>query len=279
MSLPDRTLMKQNAPVCSSPRREAAGQPTHRSPFRALRFWFVTILVILVCGAALLARFGGTILVGEDPLPEHADVAVMLAGGDSAEEARLDMAMQMLRERRVDDVMLSVRQVSFYGEWLPDLLLHHVGRKYGPELARNVVLCEMSTAIDSTAGEAVALRQCLEARGWRSVIVVTSNFHTRRARLIWRAILANAEPHFRLSTQGVFDGSFEPDGWWEKRRYAKTWLLEMTKLVWTVLFERPRARMAGHAALSSLVFVEGGVPLRARPARTISVAGMQLQLT
>jgi DUF218 domain-containing protein len=187
-------------------------------------------------------------LVGEDPLPEHADVAVMLAGGDSAEEARLATAIQMLQERRVDHVMLSVRRVSFYGEWLPDLLLHHVGSEYGPELARNVVLCEMSTKIDSTAEEAVALRKCLEARGWRSVIVVTSNFHTRRARLIWRATLANAEPRFRLSVRGVFDGSFEPNAWWEERRYAKTWLLELTKLVWTVMFERPRAGLAGHSA-------------------------------
>lgn len=198
-------------------------------------------LTIPTCGIALLLHFGGDILVIKDPIPQHAQVTVMLAGGDSAEDARLVGSIKMLQEGRVDHVMLSVGRAYFLGEWLPDLLRRHVQNTYGSDISRNVVLCEVSNEVDSTADEATALRGCLVAHGWRSVIVVTSNYHTRRARMIWRAAVAKNEPPFAISVQGVSDGNFEPQGWWRKRRYAKSWLLELTKLTWTCLFERNAA--------------------------------------
>lgn len=190
----------------------------------------------LVCVVVLLLYFGGYILVAADPLPDHADVAVMLAGGINSEEARIAEAIRLLQEGRVNHVMLSVGGAFFLGEWLPDLLLRYVKKEYGTEVARNVVLCELNNSVNSTAVEALTLRRCLEARGWRSVIVITSNYHTRRARLIWRSTLARTEPPFMLSVRGVPDGDFEPNGWWRRRRYAKTWLLEFTKLLWGGLF-------------------------------------------
>lgn len=199
------------------------------------------VLAVLICGIALLLRFGGYILFVKDPIPQHAEVAVMLAGGDSAEDVRLAGALKMLQEGRVDHVMLSVGRAYFMGEWLPDLLRRYVDKAYGLEIARKVVLCEVSNEVDSTAEEAAALRGCLVAHGWRSVIVVTSNYHTRRARMIWRAAVANMRPPFTISVQGVSDGNFEPEGWWRRRRYAKSWLLELTKLTWTCLFERNAA--------------------------------------
>ncbi|MGH9402970.1 MAG: hypothetical protein ACRD2P_12775, partial [Terriglobia bacterium] len=84
--------------------------------------------------------------------------------------------------------------------------------------------------------EAHAVEQCLNAGKWRSVIVVTSNYHSRRAGRIWRAALAKADPPFKLYIDGVADGSFQPRGWWRKRTYARTWLLETSKLVWETLF-------------------------------------------
>lgn len=209
-----------------------------RAFFRTHRFRILLVIAVSVLGVTLFLRFGGYVLISTDASPARADAAVMLAGGDSAEEARLARSLKMLQEGRVDHVMLSVGRAYFLGEWLPDLILHHVYDTYGPDIARNVVLCEVSNEVDSTADEAIALRGCLAAHGWRSVIVVTSNYHTRRARLIWKAAVANTEPPFAISVQGVSDGDFEPEGWWRKRRYAKSWLLELTKLTWTCLFER-----------------------------------------
>jgi uncharacterized SAM-binding protein YcdF (DUF218 family) len=216
-----------------------SSRPAPKMPLHLSRLISVFLLfAVLICGIALLLRFGGYILFVKDPLPLHAEVAVMLAGGDSAEDARLVGALKMLQEGRVDHVMLSVGRAYFMGEWLPDLLRRYVDKTYGPEIAQKVVLCEVSNEVDSTAEEAAALRGCLVAHGWRSVIVVTSNYHTRRAQMIWRAAVAKMEPPFAISVQGVSDGDFEPQGWWRTRRYAKSWLLELTKLTWTCLFER-----------------------------------------
>jgi hypothetical protein len=224
-----------------------------KTPLLSSRLFRVFLLLaISMFAILLLLRFGGEILVINDPIPQHAEVAVMLAGSDSAEEARLAESIKKLQEGRVDHVMLSVGRAYFLGEWLPDLLSRHVLNTYGPDVARNVVLCEVSNKVDSTAEEAVALRQCLITHGWRSVIVITSDYHSRRARFIWRATFYRTGPPFAISIQGTPDGDFEPRGWWRKRRYAKTWLLELTKLAWTCLFERNGARTEDTSDMGSI---------------------------
>jgi uncharacterized SAM-binding protein YcdF (DUF218 family) len=53
---------------------------------------------------------------------------------------------------------------------------------------------------------------------WRSVIVVTSNFHTRRARYIFAHVFPK-DTAIRIT--GARDGDFDPDRWWEKRISVK----------------------------------------------------------
>lgn len=151
------------------------------------------------------------------------------------EEARRGEAIRLLRLGRADRVVLSVPSITYLGVWLPDLMRRYVAQKYGKDATEHVVLCP--TLADSTREEARALRQCLEEHGWHSVVVVTSNYHTRRTRLIWRRVFEDAQPPLRISVYGVQDGDFRVQGWWRKRRYAKTFFEETIKLVWTYLAE------------------------------------------
>ena len=157
----------------------------------------------------------------------------MLDGATNAVEARRAEAMRLTQQGVVDHVMLSVGQVSYWGESIPVIARNYLERTYGPTLASRVVFCPMDDTVNSTAEEAVVLERCLEHQGWRTVIVITSNYHTRRARRIWRATLAPASPPFTVSVVGVPDGDFQPDGWFRKRRYAKTWIEELVKLAWS----------------------------------------------
>ncbi len=179
---------------------------------------------------ALVLRYGGSMLVSSDSLPPHAQVAVMLDGPTQGVIARQALALSLLQRGRVDHVMLSAGRVWLWGEWYPDMIRRYVERTYGAEIARQVVVCGMNT--DSTVEEAVALRGCLQERGWTSVIVVTSDYHTRRARRIWKQQVG---PPFTLWVFGVGDADFDPHRWWRNRHYAKTWLLEATKTVWSYL--------------------------------------------
>lgn len=198
------------------------------------RIFWLGLFLVLGAGAALL-RWGGYLLVVSDTLPAKADVLVVLAGSVRGEEARRREAVQLLRQGRGDYVLLSVPEGRYFGEWIPDLAGRFVREKYGSEEGKRMVLCP--TGADSTQEEARALWPCVEQYGWHSVVVVTSNYHTRRARRIWHEVLADANPSFTMAVHGVADGDFEANGWWRRRRYAKTFLEEAVKLTWTYVFE------------------------------------------
>jgi uncharacterized SAM-binding protein YcdF (DUF218 family) len=67
------------------------------------------------------------------------------------------------------------------------------------------------------------------------VVVVTSDYHSRRAGFLWRQ--AARQFPVQLWIDGVPDPEFQARGWWRKRIYAKTWYEEFTKLVWERVFE------------------------------------------
>jgi uncharacterized SAM-binding protein YcdF (DUF218 family) len=192
------------------------------------------IAVLLACAAVLVLRYAGDLLVASDPLPAHAQVAVALNGSITGYVARRAEAVRLLQTGVVDHVMMSLPPSSYWGENIPNVAQHYFSERYGPKIAQKVVYCVNSA--NSTIEEAAALRQCLEQEDWRKIIVVTSDYHTRRARMIWRSALAKADPPFELCMHGVLDADFHPRGWWCRRRYVKTWLFETSKLLLESIF-------------------------------------------
>jgi hypothetical protein len=70
----------------------------------------------------------------------------------------------------------------------------------------------------NTRGEAEALREPVAKRGWRRVLVVTSNFHTRRARYIFRRVFPST---VSVRVVAARDSLYDPDHWWESRQGVK----------------------------------------------------------
>lgn len=191
----------------------------------------LTLLIVTVC----VLRWGGYWLVATDPLPGQVDGAVVLQGSVSAENARLAGAMQLLEQNRAGRVLLSIPKQSYWGEPVAPAATRYLQRTFGGELASRVDFCETSADVDSTADEARALRSCIQDHGWTALAIVTSNYHTRRAGMIWRSVERD-NSRIHLWIYGVDDPDFQPRGWWRKRRYAKTWFFEATKLVSEWLF-------------------------------------------
>ena len=189
------------------------------------------LLLLCAVGVLGLLRWGGYVLVSSDSLPPHADVAIVLQGSVLGEIARVAGAAQLLRQGTVAQALLSVPKQSYWGESVPDAARAYIERNYGSAIGDRVIFCETGPDVDSTEQEAEALRGCIQKEGWRKVVVVTSNYHTRRAGRIWRSVLKNAEPAIQLWVYGVDDPEFQPRGWWRKRLWAKTWFYEFTKLV------------------------------------------------
>ena len=90
---------------------------------------------------------------------------------------------------------------------------------------------------DSTFGEAVDVKRCLERRKVNSVLIVTSDFHTRRALSIFRKRL----PQYEWSVAAASAPYHNADQWWRHRRWAKAALDEWEKYLWWKLVDRWRS--------------------------------------
>src|SRR5207302_11190979 len=112
----------------------------------------------------------------------------------------------------------------------------YLEKNYGFDLAGRVDFCLTGSGVNSTEQEAAALVPCIHEHGWKTIAIVTSNYHSRRAGIIWRKTLSKPESSVRLWIEGVPDPEFQPQRWWRERLSAKVWYMECTKLVWTWVF-------------------------------------------
>jgi len=62
---------------------------------------------------------------------------------------------------------------------------------------------------------------------------VTSNYHTARAKRIFTKAAGPSGTTFLASP--VNEDNFEPEGWWMKRRHAKTFVYEAIRTVWSAI--------------------------------------------
>ena len=132
-----------------------------------------------------------------------------------------------------DRVLLSLPKESYWGQSIPPVARGYLERTYGNDLAARVDFCETGEDVNSTVQEAQVLLPCIQQHHWHSVVIVTSNYHTRRARMIWRRMIGKQYPGIRVWIDGVEDPDFQQP-WWRSRRSAKIWLMESSKLVVTL---------------------------------------------
>lgn len=102
----------------------------------------------------------------------------------------------------------------------------------GPEFA---VWSEEKLFENSTGGEAEVIMRLLERKGAKSFILVTSNYHTARAREVY-APLARKN-RMAMYVYPAQDTSINIKGWWKDRESAKNIILEFEKTLWYKIFE------------------------------------------
>lgn len=81
----------------------------------------------------------------------------------------------------------------------------------------------------STADEARTLWHYLRGQDVKRLLVVTSNFHTRRSRLLFQRVFRGTE--IQVSMQATPPNFlFDPKAWWTRRKDRQVLLLEYQKL-------------------------------------------------
>jgi uncharacterized SAM-binding protein YcdF (DUF218 family) len=192
-----------------------------------------TILLAIATGALL--RWGGDLLISNQALPSKVEGAVVLQGSILGEKARIAGAVRLVQQGIADKVLVSVPRETYWGQAVAPIAYAYNQKLYGQEIVSHFVFCETNDDVDSTEEESKVLFDCIQAQGWHSIAVVTSDYHSRRAGIIWRRLLRQKHSPMQLSVHGVSDPEFHASGWWRDRRSAKNWLLECAKLLWTAV--------------------------------------------
>lgn len=188
------------------------------------------VLILAVFGIGFLP-FAGRYLVYQDPL-EKADAVIVLAG------ARV--------ERWLEGVEL------YRGGWAPQVVispgriedaereLRSMGIRFpsDAELARDAMLQmkvpvtaveTIPESLDNTAQEAAAVHQLASQRRWTRLIVVTSKYHTRRARFAFVREFKGTNVRI-LMRASRYDTS-TPERWWRHRADSRYVMSELEKLI------------------------------------------------
>jgi len=196
----------------------------------------VVVLAALGVAVALAARHAGPFL--RVNAPEHADVILVVAGGP--DDSRYWRALELMQQGYAGKILLDAEAGgSKFGRTGAELAQDFLIRNND----RNTTVCPVYE--DSTYSEAVYTAKCLERLKASSVLMVTSDYHTRRALSIYRARL----PGYHWSVASVYVPYTMPDGtqvitadkWWQNRRWAKTILDEWEKWLWWQLVDRWKA--------------------------------------
>ena len=237
-----------------------------RSGLRWTR-WVAGLLLgfggLLVAGGIWLWSAAGWVYDDQDTVDgvhlPRVDAIVCLAGGRGRIAAAGDLWYRYWEQRRIGRESLQKE-----ADFRPILYFSGLGEKTGwatvqQQLRAGVteVISPADTVLETesrnTEGNAQWLLQYARERGWKSILLVTSRYHMRRARLIFerlaerdrqlraglRAEGAPAPETLRIETLSVYQEPFEPGEWSGDLQGIRVTLTEYFKSIYYRRFWSP----------------------------------------
>jgi len=186
------------------------------------------VLALLAVLIVFLFRHAASYLVVN--APEPADLIVVLAGGNN--DLRYWSGVQLMKDGWAPRLMLDVfAKGETFGHADIDLAREFLQRTTPGQST----VCPL--AQNSTYDEARYIERCLRGGDAKSILVVTSEFHTRRA----LTILQKRMPQYHFSIYAAPDPYFFGQRWWQRREWAKTTLGEWQRYLWWLFVDRWRS--------------------------------------
>ena len=189
--------------------------------------WMRNTVTVLHDMAEVLKTLGGKLLVVNEP--KAADLILVLAGG---RHVRVHQAFRLFLEGWAPRVVIMTdSNWQLYSRSETQLAEEFVS-SLPPALGSATDV--LPIAADSTVEEAAEIRKYMDAVDAHSALLVTSEYHTRRALSVFRRIL----PEKEFGICGAPDPAQFGMCWWRRRAWAKQALNEATRLVWWSLIDR-----------------------------------------
>lgn len=185
---------------------------------------FLAVAVALVL-VVVFAANAGRMLVIDDPKPS--DVIVVLAGETDHRPAH---ALELLEQGLGRRVLIDVPgDAKIYDSTLTQLAEKYIrGLPHAPEVG----ICPIMGL--STRDESHDVEQCLTHEQGTRILLVTSEFHTRRSLSTFRHELRGKS----FSVAAARDSTQFGTSWWLHRQWAKNCLGEWLKVIWWNAVER-----------------------------------------
>jgi uncharacterized SAM-binding protein YcdF (DUF218 family) len=209
--------MTDNADAGSSPASKAcatgAARKSVSGAYRRTMIWAGFAAAVLT--AAGFVFFVAQLSSSEIALTDRADGIVVLTGGSS----RVSDGMDLLARNRAQRLLISGV---------------HTGNRRGdisramPEHEQLLTCCvDLGRFAINTRGNAAEARRWVEARGFRSLIVVTSNYHMPRA----IAEFSYMMPGVKLIPYPVVGDQWRSEPWWSSGAGARLLMTEYAKFL------------------------------------------------
>ena len=190
------------------------------------RAWLLALGLLAALAVGLAAKAGSFLIVDA---PRPSDVILVLAGETERRPARaLELLAQGYGRRVVLDVPTKEKLFEFTEIQL--------AQKYIQDLPQGALVSVCPIDGLSTKEETKDTEKCLAREGDKSVLIVTSDFHTRRALSVFRREL----PEHDYSVAAARNKQQFGARWWTHRQWAKVFVDEWMRLVWWEVIDRWR---------------------------------------
>ena len=182
------------------------------SPLGKRRLVVGASAVVLILALVAFIRVGSWLVVA-DPLTES-DAIVVLSG---AVPYRAIGGARLYQEGWAPEVWLTRATASEEYEAIAELGIEPlIDADYNRQVLERLgvpaeAIRSISTPVRNTLDEIRATADMLSETGGEGVIIVTSPYHTRRSRALWRRAVGRLP---RLSIQPAHEDPFEPARWW-----------------------------------------------------------------
>jgi uncharacterized SAM-binding protein YcdF (DUF218 family) len=190
--------------------------------FKILVGLLLLLAVIYFLHPLWLSALGSALVFDEGPA--KAETVVVLAGDYWGH--RIEKAAELVRAGYAPSVLVS-GPPGFYGVNESEAAVQFAVRQ-GYPAAWFIAVPHSAT---STRDEAAVMLAELRRRNIHSFLLVTSNFHTARARRIYRATERAMGGGPSMRVVACPDQYYTADSWWRKREGWKTAYMEWTKTI------------------------------------------------
>jgi uncharacterized SAM-binding protein YcdF (DUF218 family) len=190
--------------------------------FRLLFLMACVVLLFLVYLARhpLMRMAGNFWVVDQGPV---ASDAIVILGDDNYPADRATRAAELVKAGWAPRVIASGRYLRPSAS-IAELEEHDLIDRGVPASA----VVRLAHRAENTRDEAEAISQFIGSKGWKRIIVVTSNYHTRRSRYICERLFPAGTA---LRVVAARDSDFDPDNWWHTRLGVKIFAHELVGMI------------------------------------------------